>query len=172
MKFLDEIKNYSAKKAAISLLGLMSLFGTYQMNAQVHPHITTTGAKGIKTTCDLIYVDYNNDGNIDEIKITKDEKNNQIALYLKKGDEYGNLTNFPKPDFRNYPKSTLLINWNSKNYIKAIVQDFDNNGTKDVKFLTRDDKGIRQYLFKGDGNGKFTNNPKERLRLIPVQYKN
>jgi len=169
MKFLDEIKNYSAKKALIPLTILMGLVGTYQMNAQTDPKVIDRGAGGIETTCELLYTDFNNDGNIDEVKITKDEKNNQLFVYLKKGDEQGNLTDFPPPISKYFPKPTLKIDWNSKTYIKAIINDFDNNNIQDFKFITRDDKGIKQYNFYGDGKGNFTNNPDEKYWLKPVK---
>ena len=168
MKLLDEIKKNLYKKNILPVLTIISLLSTYQANCQSNPHVTNIGSEGTETTCDLIFIDYNNDGNIDEIKITKDEKNNQVALYLKKGDEQGNLTNFPKPISRHWPKASLLINWNSQKYIKAIVNDFDNNGIQDVKFITRDDEGLNQYNFYGDGKGKFTNNSDEKYWLKPV----
>ena len=162
MKFLDEIKNYSAKKAAIPLLGLMSLIGTYQANAQ-RPDAHISFENNPREICDIIYTDYNNDKNLDEITFEKDEKTNQTYVFLKQGDKNGNLTPFPNEG------PSLIINWNGEQYVKAIINDFNNNDTQDIKFLARDDEGLKQYLFKGDGKGNFTNNPDEKYFLTPVQ---
>lgn len=171
---IDKIKKYSAKKMLIPAiaLGIILFGGINEVYGQKIPHVTNISANETKITCDLLFADFDKDGNIDEIKIAKAEKNNQIAVYLKKGDEQGNLINFSKSELINHPRSDLIINFNSQTYIKAIVNDFDNNGTQDIKFITQDNDGITQYNFYGNGKGTFTNNPKQTLALRSTRYKN